>query len=85
MTFATNMGTGIDLATSATNAINAAAALGGTQAVAAQFTFGGRTYLAINTDLAAGFIDAGGLCSTSADSPGPSPRRTSSDRLLRGK
>ncbi len=61
MTFATNMGTGIDLATSATNAINAAAALGGTQAVAAQFTFGGRTYLAINTDLAAGFIDAGDL------------------------
>jgi hypothetical protein len=59
MTFATNTGagTGVDLATSANNAINAAAALGGTQAVAAQFTFGGRTYLAINTDLAANFND----------------------------
>ena len=59
VTFAANMGaaTGINLATSANNAINAAAALGVTQAVAAQFTFGGRTYLAINTDLVAGFND----------------------------
>jgi hypothetical protein len=63
ITFATNTGagTGVDLAGSATNAINAAAALGGTQAVAAQFTFGGRTFLAINTDLAANFVDAGDL------------------------
>jgi hypothetical protein len=59
VTFAANMGagTGINLATSANNAINAAAALGVTQAVAAQFTFGGRAYLAINTDLVAGFND----------------------------
>ena len=60
LTFATNTGagTGVDLATSATNAINAAAALGGTQLVAAQFTFGGRSYLAMNTDGAANFVDA---------------------------
>jgi hypothetical protein len=60
LTFAANTGagTGVDLATSATNAINAAAALGGTQFVAAQFTFGGRTYLAMNIDGAANFVDA---------------------------
>ena len=59
ITFATNLGAGVgaNLAASATAAINAAAALGGTQAVAAEFTFGGRTYLAINTDLAANFND----------------------------
>ena len=59
LTFATNTGagTGVDLATSATNAINAAAALGGTQLVAAQFTFAGRSYLAMNTDNAANFND----------------------------
>jgi hypothetical protein len=60
MTFATNTGagTGANLATSATNAINAAVALhGGAFDVAAQFTFAGRTYVTINTDLAAGFND----------------------------
>jgi hypothetical protein len=50
--FATNTGagTGVDLNTSANNAIAAAFALNGGAAVnvAAQFTFGGRTYLAIN-------------------------------------
>ena len=63
LTFATNTGagTGVDLATSATNAINAAAALGGTQLVAAQFTFGGRSYLAMNIDAAANFTDASDL------------------------
>jgi hypothetical protein len=45
------------LAASATNAINAAAALGGTQLVAAQFTFAGHTYVAINIDGAANFND----------------------------
>jgi Ca2+-binding RTX toxin-like protein len=59
LTFASNTGagTGVDLATSATNAINAAAALGGTQLVAAQFTFAGRSYLAMNIDNAANFND----------------------------
>jgi Ca2+-binding RTX toxin-like protein len=64
LTFANNFGagTGVDLATSATNALNAAAALnGGVQSVAAQFTFGGRTYVALNTDLVAGFLDTGDL------------------------
>ena len=63
LTFAANTGagTGVDLNTSATNAINAAAALGGTQLVAAQFTFGGRTYLAMNIDGAANFVDASDL------------------------
>ncbi len=54
--FAANMGagTGVNLATSTTNAIAAANALagGGATQVAAQFTFGGRTYLAINQDAA---------------------------------
>ncbi len=60
ITYANNFGagTGTDLASSANNAINAAiAANGGGAAVAAQFTFSGRTYLAINTDLAANFND----------------------------
>jgi Ca2+-binding RTX toxin-like protein len=59
MTFAANLGagTGGTLADSATNAINAATALnGGVDTVAAQFTFGGRTYLAINL-ANAGFLD----------------------------
>ena len=52
VTFAANMGagTGGDLNASANNAIAAAFALaggGGTTVVAAQFTFGGRTYVAI--------------------------------------
>jgi Ca2+-binding RTX toxin-like protein len=59
--FNAGAGTGATLATSATNAINAAAALGGTQLVAAQFTFGGRTFLAMNTDGAANFADASDL------------------------
>lgn len=54
--FAANMGagTGVNLATAATNAIAAANALagGGATQVGAQFTFGGRTYLAINQDAA---------------------------------
>ena len=54
VTFAANMGagTGADLNASANNAIAAAFALGGGGAdeVAAQFTFGGRTYLAIDQD-----------------------------------
>jgi Ca2+-binding RTX toxin-like protein len=60
LTFAFNAGagTGVDLNASANNAINAAAALGGTQLVAAQFTFAGRTYLAMNIDGAANFVDA---------------------------
>jgi hypothetical protein len=64
ITFANNFGagTGADLATSATNAINAAIALGGGGTlVAAQFTFGGRTYLAMNTDAVANFNDASDL------------------------
>jgi hypothetical protein len=50
VTFAANMGTGADLNASAVNALAAAFALGGSgvaQVTAAQFTFGGRTYLAI--------------------------------------
>jgi hypothetical protein len=54
--FAANVGagTGVNLATSATNAIAAANALagGGATQVGAQFTFSGRTYLAINQDAA---------------------------------
>jgi Ca2+-binding RTX toxin-like protein len=60
VTFATNTGagTGGTLADSATNAIAAAAALnGGVVTVAAQFTFAGRTYLAINQDGVATFAD----------------------------
>jgi Ca2+-binding RTX toxin-like protein len=56
VTFAANMGagTGGDLNASANNAIAAAFALagGGVNEVAAQFTFGGRTYVAINQDAA---------------------------------
>ena len=63
LTFAFNAGagTGGTLAASANNAINAAAALGGTQFVAAQFTFGGRTYLAMNVDGGANFADGSDL------------------------
>ena len=54
VTFAANTGagTGVDLNASANNAIAAAFALNGGAAVnvAAQFTFGGRTYLAIDQD-----------------------------------
>jgi Ca2+-binding RTX toxin-like protein len=63
ITFATNIGagTGGDLNASANNAITAATALnGGINTVAAQFTFGGRTYLAINV-ANAGFLDADDL------------------------
>ena len=59
ITFATNTGagTGADLNASANNAINSASALaGGALTVAAQFTFGGHTYLAINL-ANAGFVD----------------------------
>jgi hypothetical protein len=63
ITFANNSGagTGTDLNASANNAIAAATALnGGTNTVASQFTFGGRTYLAINL-ANAGFLDADDL------------------------
>lgn len=63
ITFATNTGagTGVDLNASANNAIAAATALnGGVDTVAAQFTFGGRSYLAINLGNA-GFLDADDL------------------------
>jgi hypothetical protein len=63
ITFATNSGagTGGTLAASANNAINAATALnGGVNTVASQFTFGGRTYLAINL-ANAGFDDSDDL------------------------
>ena len=63
ISFAANMGagTGGDLNASANNAIAAAFALagGGVNNVAAQFTFGGRTYLAINQDAGLNtFVDA---------------------------
>ncbi len=66
VTFAANMGagTGGDLNASANNAIAAAYALagGGTNNVAAQFTFAGRTYLAINVDATLiAFLDTGDL------------------------
>ena len=66
VTFAANMGagTGGDLNASANNAIAAAFALsgGGVNQVAAQFTFAGRTYLAINQDAALNaFADVGDL------------------------
>jgi Ca2+-binding RTX toxin-like protein len=66
VTFAANMGagTGGDLNASANNAIAAAYALagGGTNNVAAQFTFAGRTYLAINVDATLNaFLDTGDL------------------------
>jgi Ca2+-binding RTX toxin-like protein len=66
VTFAANMGagTGADLNSSANNAIAAAFALSGNPAavVAAQFTFGGHTYLAINQDATLNqFLDAGDL------------------------
>jgi hypothetical protein len=62
VTFAANLGagTGVDLNTSANNAIAAAFALagGGGNVVAAQFTFGGRTYLAIDQAVLGTFLDA---------------------------
>ena len=66
ITFAANMGAGAgaDLNASANSAIAAAYALagGGANNVAAQFTFGGRTYLAINVDGAPNaFLDLGDL------------------------
>ncbi len=63
ITFATNTGagTGADINTSANNAIASATALsGGANTVAAQFTFGGRTYVAINV-ANNGFLDADDL------------------------
>jgi Ca2+-binding RTX toxin-like protein len=61
VTFAANLGagTGADLNASANNAIAAAYALagGGAAVVAAQFTFSGRTYLAIDQDTAGAFDD----------------------------
>jgi Ca2+-binding RTX toxin-like protein len=66
VTFATNSGagTGADLNASANNAIASAFALsgGGVNQVAAQFTFGGRTYVAINQDgILNAFLDTGDL------------------------
>ena len=64
VTFAANMGagTGVDLNTSANNAIAAAFALnGGAGVVAAQFTFGGRTYLAIDQITLGTFLDTDDL------------------------
>jgi Ca2+-binding RTX toxin-like protein len=62
VTFAANMGagTGVDLASSANNAIAAALALSGsaTAWVAAQFTFGGHTYLAIDQITRGSFLDS---------------------------
>ena len=60
--FATNTGagTGVDLNASANNAIAASFALNGGAAVnvAAQFTFGGRTYVAMSLDANNTFTDA---------------------------
>jgi hypothetical protein len=60
-TFAANIGarTGVDLNASASNAIAAAFALagGGAAVVAAQLTFGGRTYLAIDQVSFGAFAD----------------------------
>jgi hypothetical protein len=65
VTFAANMGagTGVDLNASANNAIAAAFALagGGVNVVAAQFTFGGRTYVAIDQVVLGTFLDANDL------------------------
>ncbi len=65
VTFAANMGagTGLTLVASANNAIAAAYALagGGANVVAAQFTFGGRTYLAIDQDGPGAFVDVDDL------------------------
>src|SRR5262249_12504526 len=62
VTFATNTGagTGADLNASANNAIAAAFALagGGAAVTAAQFTFGGRTYVAIDQAGLGTFVDA---------------------------
>ena len=73
VTFATNTGagTGVDLNASANNAIAAAFALagGGAAIVAAQFTFGGRTYLAIDQATPAPSSTPTTCCSTSPASP----------------
>jgi Ca2+-binding RTX toxin-like protein len=65
VTFATNTGagTGVDLNASANNAIAAGFALagGGAAVVAAQFTFGGRTYLAIDQATFGTFLDTDDL------------------------
>jgi hypothetical protein len=64
VTFATNTGagTGADLNASANNALAAAFALnGGAGVVAAQFTFGGRTYLAIDQAVFGTFLDTDDL------------------------
>jgi Ca2+-binding RTX toxin-like protein len=65
VTFAANLGagTGTNLNASANNAIAAAYALagGGAAVVAAQFTFGGRTYLAIDEANAGAFDDTDDL------------------------
>jgi Ca2+-binding RTX toxin-like protein len=62
VTFATNTGagTGVDLNASANNAIAAAFALagGGATVAAAQFTFAGRTYVAIDQAGLGTFVDA---------------------------
>jgi hypothetical protein len=62
VTFATNTGagTGANLNASANNAIAAAFALngGGGTVAAAQFTFAGRTYLAIDQFTLGSFLDA---------------------------
>ena len=65
VTFATNTGagTGVDLNASANNAIAAAFALGGGGATvaAAQFTFAGRTYVAIDQATFGTFLDTDDL------------------------
>jgi hypothetical protein len=66
VTFAANLGagTGATLAASANNAIAAALALSGSPAtawVAAQFTFGGRTYLTIDQAVRGTFVDTNDL------------------------
>ena len=65
VTFATNTGagTGADLNASANNAIAAAFALGGggVTVAAAQFTFAGRTYLAIDQAVLGSFLDTDDL------------------------
>jgi Ca2+-binding RTX toxin-like protein len=66
VTFAANLGpgTGANLATSANNAIAAALALSGNPAtawVAAQFTFAGRTYVAIDQAGRGAFVDTDDL------------------------
>jgi Ca2+-binding RTX toxin-like protein len=64
VTFTTSAGagTGANLAAAANNAIGAAFGLAGSTGwVAAQFTFGGRTYLAVDQTNAGAFVDADDL------------------------